>query len=124
MTMEKLEQPEMCSMADTRIIRVMSSKASAPYDRALYAPLAGRVERVAFPKSFPDDEAALRAALETIEIFHLHWPERFLDPDLITHLWLIEILQDMLRYRTVRLAAHRFGTFDLEILKRLHRNRP
>jgi len=82
-------------MADPRIIRVMSSKASAPYDRALYAPLAGRVERVVFPKSFPDDEAALRSALESVDIFHLHWPERFLDPDLITHLWLIEILQDM-----------------------------
>ncbi len=73
--------------------RVMTSTRGHRYDRALYAPLAGRVALVLFPASFPDEEPELLTALDGVQIFHLHWPELMLGPNRAAHARLIELLE-------------------------------
>ncbi len=59
--------------------RVMSSRAGHRYDMALYGALNGRVDRIGMPASFPDDESTFLAALDGIDLFHMHWPELLLE---------------------------------------------
>lgn len=72
----------------------MTSRYGHRYDKALYEPLAGRVEHIGVPASYPGDETALRAALQGIDLFHMHWPELLLGPEIDQHVRLIEILRD------------------------------
>jgi glycosyltransferase involved in cell wall biosynthesis len=75
-------------------IRVMTSKQGHRYDRALYAPMAERVRQVALPGSFSDTERELLAALEGVDIFHMHWPEFVCGPNRQGHVRLIELLEE------------------------------
>jgi glycosyltransferase involved in cell wall biosynthesis len=45
------------------------------YDRCLYAPLRDRVDVRPVPYHLLDDPGRLAAALATVDVVHLHWPE-------------------------------------------------
>ena len=81
-------------MPMTDPVRVLSSRFGQRYENALYEPMVGSVERLRFPTSFPDDDGDLLRLLPSVDIFHLHWPELLLPPDLTIHLRLIERLED------------------------------
>jgi glycosyltransferase involved in cell wall biosynthesis len=64
----------------TRKLRVVSTAHHHWYDRCLYRPLADRVDVRPVPYHLLDDPARLAAALATVDVFHLHWPEWLTGP--------------------------------------------
>lgn len=76
-----------------RQISIMTSQIEHRYDRFLYEPLEGRIGRVGLPSGYRENEDAVAAALDWIDIFHLHWPELLLGPDQRQHALLIETLE-------------------------------
>jgi glycosyltransferase involved in cell wall biosynthesis len=77
----------------TPLLRVMSREYGHHYDASLYAPLAGRVAESALPPAALDGDQAAQAALADCDIFHLHWPESMLPPDLARHQAFIDALR-------------------------------
>jgi glycosyltransferase involved in cell wall biosynthesis len=59
----------------TRKLRVVSTAHHHWYDRCLYAPLRDRVDVRPVPYHLLDAPGRLAAALATVDVFHLHWPE-------------------------------------------------
>ncbi|MEU1809769.1 glycosyltransferase [Micromonospora aurantiaca (nom. illeg.)] len=72
-------------------LRVASSAYGHHYDALLYAPLRDRVHEVALTRAQLDRH---REILAEVDVFHLHWPERLLPPDLAGHLALIDAVRD------------------------------
>jgi hypothetical protein len=61
------------------LLRVGVADATHHYHRSLYDPLADEVVETAFGAHLLRRPAAARARLDEIDVFHLHWPEWFVD---------------------------------------------
>ncbi|MFI6129194.1 hypothetical protein [Micromonospora sp. NPDC051141] len=72
-------------------LRVASSAYGHHYDALLYGPLRDRVHEVALGRGQLDRH---REILADVDVFHLHWPERLLPPELAGHLALIDAIRD------------------------------
>jgi glycosyltransferase involved in cell wall biosynthesis len=73
-------------------LRVLTSAVSHHYHRSLYDALAERVVDGAVPRSALADQRRLGRVLGQWDLFHLHWPEWFLGPELDRHRAFIDAL--------------------------------
>ncbi|HEX7166351.1 MAG TPA: hypothetical protein VF230_05150 [Acidimicrobiales bacterium] len=76
-------------------LRVLSTETEHHYHRALYDPIGAdvAVERFRRRLVLDDDPRPLRAALEGCDVFHVHWPEWLLGPDVERNQRLIDELR-------------------------------
>lgn len=77
-------------------IRVLTVDREHHYHRSLYDPLQREVVDRRFAMGRLQDRAALAATLDACDVFHLHWPEWFLGPDLRRNATFID---DLRRHR-------------------------
>lgn len=74
-------------------LRVLTSHRAHHYQRSLYGPLADRVADGQIPSSVVDDPVALRRVLRRWDVFHMHWPEWFLGPDVARNRRVVETIR-------------------------------
>jgi glycosyltransferase involved in cell wall biosynthesis len=79
----------------TRKLRVVSSAHHHWYHRCLFGPLADRVDVRTVPYHLLDDPDRLAAALASVDVFHLHWPEWLTGPSASRSRRVAETLRDI-----------------------------
>jgi glycosyltransferase involved in cell wall biosynthesis len=74
-------------------LRVLTSDAHRVYQKVIFDGIAGRISKALLSPSLARDSSALAAAISEADVFHLHWPELFLGPDIESHETVIAALE-------------------------------